>query len=516
VQPLAYRLAGCTFITLLVQTLAYRLAGCAQITLLAQPLAYRLAGRTQIALLVQPLAYRLAGCAPITLLVQTPTRRLAGWATTVVTGRARLGGQPVGVIAVETATTMRHLPADPGMPDSSELNIPQAGQVWFPDSASKTALAMEEFGLERLPLFVLANWRGFSGGQRDLFEGVLQAGSQIVEQLRTYKQPVFVYLPANSELRGGAWVVVDTQINATCVEMYADPTARGGVLEPEGIVEIKFRKPELLKLMARLDPVLQRARAEGDAGAAAARERVLLPLYQQVARQFADMHDTPQRMLAKKVIRSIVPWRAARAFFGTRLKRRLMEETLANHVQSADASISRASALTLVRSWHAAASASPDAWATSGPGSPVALAPDIASMMAAAGASAEPTNALFAEQMAADVVFLSWAETFGRSLIAQELRGLQSQAAARTVHQVLATAEGRDGLLRSIAVAARRDPVLAMQLRMTLAEAADEGAGGGGNLDALDANMRTPGPASSAAGAGGVGGGKQTNLRVQT
>ena len=47
--------------------------------------------------------------------------------------------------------------------------------MWFPDSALKTAHAMEEFDREGLPLFVLANWRGFSGGQRDLFEGVLQA-----------------------------------------------------------------------------------------------------------------------------------------------------------------------------------------------------------------------------------------------------------------------------------------------------------------------------------------------------
>ncbi len=46
--------------------------------------------------------------------------------------------------------------------------------MWFPDSALKTAQAIEEFGLEGLPLFILANWRGFSGGQRDLFEGVLQ------------------------------------------------------------------------------------------------------------------------------------------------------------------------------------------------------------------------------------------------------------------------------------------------------------------------------------------------------
>ena len=41
-----------------------------------------------------------------------------------------------------------------------------------------------------------------------------QAGSLIVEALRTYRQPVTVYLPPGAELRGGAWVVVDGQINA--------------------------------------------------------------------------------------------------------------------------------------------------------------------------------------------------------------------------------------------------------------------------------------------------------------
>ena len=42
-----------------------------------------------------------------------------------MTGRARLGGVPVGVIAVEVNTVMLNLPADPGMPDSSERIIPQ-------------------------------------------------------------------------------------------------------------------------------------------------------------------------------------------------------------------------------------------------------------------------------------------------------------------------------------------------------------------------------------------------------
>ena len=43
----------------------------------------------------------------------------------------------------------------------------------------------------------------------------------IVDALRTYKQPVFVYLPPGAELRGGAWVVIDSAINADMVEMCA-------------------------------------------------------------------------------------------------------------------------------------------------------------------------------------------------------------------------------------------------------------------------------------------------------
>ena len=51
---------------------------------------------------------------------------------------------------------------------------PSCMQVWYPNSAQKTAYAMEEFDRESLPLVILANWRGFSGGQRDLFDGIPQ------------------------------------------------------------------------------------------------------------------------------------------------------------------------------------------------------------------------------------------------------------------------------------------------------------------------------------------------------
>ena len=70
------------------------------------------------------------------------------------------------------------------------------------------------------------------------------------------------------------------------IEMYADPGARGGVLEPEGIVEIKFRAPDLVATMHRLDPIIQKLKAEGALGMDAAikkRETELLPIYRQVS-----------------------------------------------------------------------------------------------------------------------------------------------------------------------------------------------------------------------------------------
>ncbi|KAI8929064.1 carboxyl transferase domain-containing protein [Entophlyctis helioformis] len=215
------------------------------------------------------------------------TETLAGWAKGVVVGRARLGGIPVGVIAVETRTTEQVIWADPALDSSVEQT---------------TAQAIRDFNNgEQLPLIIFANWRGFSGGQGDMYKEILKFGAYIVDALRAYKQPVFVYLVG--ELRGGAWV-----------------DARGGVLEPEGIVEIKFRKPQLRKdLQAQLD----------------ARQAALLPIYQQAAVHFADLHDRPRRMLAKKVVRHIVPWRESRHYFYWRLLRRISEVSVVKSIRTA-------------------------------------------------------------------------------------------------------------------------------------------------------------------------------------
>ncbi|KAG8426747.1 acetyl-coenzyme-A carboxylase [Metarhizium acridum] len=57
---------------------------------------------------------------------------LGGWARTVVVGRARLGGIPMGVIAVETRSVENITPADPANPDSIEQVTNEAGGVWYP------------------------------------------------------------------------------------------------------------------------------------------------------------------------------------------------------------------------------------------------------------------------------------------------------------------------------------------------------------------------------------------------
>lgn len=288
---------------------------------------------------------------------------LSGWARGVVVGRARLGGIPVGVIGVETRTVDNLVPADPANPDSTELLNQEAGQVWYPNSAFKTAQAINDFNHgEQLPLMIMANWRGFSGGQRDMFNEVLKYGSYIVDALVDFKQPIFTYIPPHGELRGGSWVVVDPTINPDMMEMYADVNSRAGVLEPEGMVGIKYRRDKLLATMERLDPTyaelkkklnskLDQEEFSQVSAKLTARERALLPIYAQVSVQFADLHDRSGRMMAKGVIRKEIDWPSARRFFFWRLRRRLNEEYLLKMIGDVIKSNNKLEKVARLKSW---------------------------------------------------------------------------------------------------------------------------------------------------------------------
>lgn len=103
-------------------------------------------------------------------------------------------------------------------------------------------------------------------------------------------------------------------------------------MEPEGIVEIKFRKKDLVKVMYRIDPIMKELIAEMNRvnqsqpqlerkssitqqverkkspaqmeleQKITERENYLLPMYHQVSVHFADLHDTPERMHEKGAI----------------------------------------------------------------------------------------------------------------------------------------------------------------------------------------------------------------------
>lgn len=89
---------------------------------------------------------------------------------------------------------------------------------------------------------------------------------------------------------------------------------RGGVLEPEGTVEIKFRRKDIEKCIRRIDVKTKKlveklstpslspeARSDLEAELRE-REEHLVPLYHSVAVMFADLHDTPGRMEEKGCI----------------------------------------------------------------------------------------------------------------------------------------------------------------------------------------------------------------------
>ena len=83
--------------------------------------------------------------------------------------------------------------------------------------------------------------------------------------------------------------------------------------------------------MHRLDPVLLELDQDPEENEEdiSTREAQLLPMYTQVAQEFADLHDRSGRMKAKGVIRDVVSWEDARAYFHARLTRRLATDELA-------------------------------------------------------------------------------------------------------------------------------------------------------------------------------------------
>ena len=122
-----------------------------------------------------------------------------------------------------------------------------------------------------------------------------------------------------------------------------------GVLEPSGTVEIKYKSKDVLKTMLRLDPKLKSLTENSPEYLS--RESELTLTYEQVAINFADLHDTPGRMKAKGCINQVLQWRTARTFFYYRVKRRLLEEYLKREIIKAKPTLDENQAAEIVKQW---------------------------------------------------------------------------------------------------------------------------------------------------------------------
>ncbi|KAF4677929.1 Acetyl-coA carboxylase [Perkinsus chesapeaki] len=264
-----------------------------------------------------------------------------GFAKAAVVGRGRLGGIPVGVVLSENRTTTKPVDEE-GIPidsDTPASSVSEAGQVWFPDSARKTYEAIRDFAQEGLKaILIVANWRGFSGGMRDMYKEILKEGSRIVDALvacEAYDVSVLTYLPPFGELRGGSWVVIDRQIAPNNIVVFADPTSRMNIIEPAGFCKVKFRdNREVTQTIKRLDAQIIEWQKQMDKTESAdeklsiqsmiaKRVDELMPDYKRVALKFAELQDSPYRAVEKGVVESVLPFTDTRMRIYWSFRRRI-------------------------------------------------------------------------------------------------------------------------------------------------------------------------------------------------
>lgn len=83
------------------------------------------------------------------------------------------------------------------------------------------------------------------------------------------------------------------------------------------------------------------------------KERIaaLMHVYHTVAVHFADLHDTPERMMEKDCISAIVPWRESRLCLYWRLRRLILEDSYIKKILKTQDSLSVGQAKQMLRRW---------------------------------------------------------------------------------------------------------------------------------------------------------------------
>lgn len=224
----------------------------------------------------------------------TFTEYLRDWAPNVRVGRMRISGMSCGVIFPNPRSSVSPLPSSSLEPDGQKV---WTEHLLLPETSKKIARCVRDFTKEGLKILILVNWKGFSAGHMDMFEGILQGGAEIIESIRAATTKIYTYLGPGAELRGGSWVVFDKVISSQ-VFFAAHSTAKGSVIHPDALADMKFKGPEREKVLAR-SPVSESEKSVNNGSD----EKESLEL----GKAFCDLHDTSARMLKMQVIDAIVP-----------------------------------------------------------------------------------------------------------------------------------------------------------------------------------------------------------------
>lgn len=76
-----------------------------------------------------------------------------------------------------------------------------------------------------------------------------------------------------------------------------------------------------------------------------------MPAYHMISTTFADLHDTPQRMMAKGVISEILEWKTSREFFYWKVKRRILEFDVEKKLKIVNKKLNHGQILSMLRRW---------------------------------------------------------------------------------------------------------------------------------------------------------------------
>jgi len=167
---------------------------------------------------------------------------MKNYGKSVMSGRGYIDGNSLAIIYANSLISEKIIPIDPGDLNTKKNIQQQSGNVLYPDTSYKFSQTLSDANNEKLNCLIIINWRGFSGGTRDMFDHILTYGSKILDNLRTYKQKIFCYIPEGAQLRGGAMVVMSSGVNKKNIVIYAHENSRIGILEPNGTYQVKFKK----------------------------------------------------------------------------------------------------------------------------------------------------------------------------------------------------------------------------------------------------------------------------------